>query len=296
MGFPANRLAFFIGISLLLGTTGATGGGAPFAVLVSYLNWRNATLILGAIGLLIALIVWAITREPRIEPKSSRNLVNPKAEVQISVLRSMVTILRNSQTYVFGLYGGLMYVPLSGFADLWGVPYISTLYEVDRMAAAGSVSLFYVGVGAGSPLVCWLSDRLESHKNIMIWGGVFLVFIFASIIYVPRIPFVFTYVLFFLGGVFASCQFLAFASVCEINSNKASATASGIHNMMCMVSGIIFQPVIGKLLELHWKGEIQKSGGPLYTHADYIFALSIIPVCVVIATVLGFWMKETYRK
>lgn len=296
LGFPANRLAFFIGISMLLGTTGATGGGAPFAVLVSYLNWRNATLILGAIGLLIAIVVWAISREQRVEPKSLESSASSKTEVQISVLRSMAIILKNPQTYLFGFYGGLMYVPLSGFADLWGVPYISTLYDVDRMAAAGSVSLFYVGVGAGSPLACWLGDRLESHKNIMILGGVCLAFTFAAIIYVPYIPFIFTYVLFFSGGVFASCQFLAFASVCEINSNSASATASGIHNMMCMVSGIIFQPVIGKLLELHWEGGIQEGGGPLYTHADYIFALSIIPICVVIATVLGFWMKETYRK
>jgi sugar phosphate permease len=296
LGFPANRLSFFIGISMLLGTTGGTGGGAPFALLVSYLNWRNATLVLGAVGLLIAVVVWAITREQRIQPTSLANSNTSGIEAQISIFTSMATIFKKPQTYLFGLYGGLMYVPLSGFADLWGVPYISNLYDVDHMVAAGSVSLFYVGVGAGSPLACWISDRLQSHKNVMIMGGVCLAFTFGAIIYVPHIPFMFTYVLFFLGGVFASSQFLAFASICEINTSNVSATASGIHNMMCMISGIIFQPVIGKLLELHWEGALQDSGSPLYTQADYVFALSIIPICVVIATLLGFWMKETYRK
>jgi sugar phosphate permease len=294
--FPANRLAFFIGMSLLLGTTGATGGGAPFAVLVSYLNWRNATIVMGVIGLILALLIWVIIRKQKPPLAFSQNLPTTDAQEQISILEAVTAILKNPQTCLFGLYGGLMYIPLAGFADLWGVPYISAIYEVDRTVAAGSVSLFYVGVGAGSPLVSWLADRVQSHKNIMIVGGALLTLLFCIVIYVPYIPFTLTYVLFFLGGVFASCQFLAFVSICEINSNNLSATASGIHNMMCMISGVIFQPVIGHLLDLHWDGVLQESGSPLYTKADYLFALSIIPICIVTASVLGFWMKETYRK
>lgn len=294
--FPPNRLAFFIGMSMLLGTTGGAGGGAPLAALVSYMDWRDATMVLGCVGIIIAVVAALVVRDRPGNLASFGDKRKEGKKFPASILNSISAILKNSQTYLFGLYGALMYTILSGFTDLWGVPYICTVYGVDNTTAAGSISLIYVGIGLGSPCFSWIADRLQSHKRLMMMGAALLGALVTGIIYLPHVPFSATYGLFFLCGVFASSQFLAFVSVCEINASDSSATASGVHNMMCMMSGVIFQPVIGYLLDLSWNGAFRADGMPLYTQEDYQFALSIIPISIAASGILTLFMKETYVK
>ena len=60
-----------------------------------------------------------------------------------------------------------------------------------------------------------------------------------------------------------------------------------------MLGGLIFQPVVGFLLDYH-TGTNGAGAIPVYTPADYTYALSVVPIGLMLAIVLTFFLKETY--
>ena len=62
-----------------------------------------------------------------------------------------------------------------------------------------------------------------------------------------------------------------------------------------MASGIIFQPLIGKLLDLSWDGTMI-NGVAAYSSGNYFFALATIPLSLVLAAGISLTVKELYPK
>ena len=52
-----------------------------------------------------------------------------------------------------------------------------------------------------------------------------------------------------LAGIVNAGQALTFPMICYLHDKKLSAGATGFHNMITMISGIIFQPLIGRVLD-----------------------------------------------
>ena len=62
-----------------------------------------------------------------------------------------------------------------------------------------------------------------------------------------------------------------------------------------MLGGVIFHPVVGKLLDRHAAVEIvMQNGIPVYSAGDYTYALSVIPISLILSIALTFFLKETY--
>ncbi|MGB0935396.1 MAG: MFS transporter, partial [Alphaproteobacteria bacterium] len=278
--FIPQRLGLIIGLSMLAGTVGATSGYAPLAILIDLTDWRTTVMILGCICILISMGALFVIRDRKSDS-------DDQGQEKASVFDGLITILKNPNTYLFGLYGSLMYLPLAAFADLWGTPFLLQAYDVTPLEAAGSISMIYLGIGAGGPITAFLAEYFQSYKRLMVKGAALTLIMYSFIIYYPHLPFIFTYGLFFLTGILSSVQFFAFACVCELNPRCASATASGMHNMMCMISGILFQPIVGKLLELWWDGTVV-AGAPSYSTDNYFNALAVIPASVLLAVIIGF--------
>ncbi len=304
--FEPRQMPTLIGWTMLIGPIGgAVGTGTPFAWLVHYTSWREATIILGYAGIVLILLAWTFVRDHNKNPTAPG--YTDKSLSQPSLRESFTLIFRNPQTYWYALYGGLMYVPLSGFADLWGVQYVMHSYHIDKITAAGFVSQFFIGIGIGGPISAWALKRIQSYKITFFFGSMMTTIVFMLILYVPLpvlqplfvLPMNITIhvfdVLFLSAGAFATVQFFAFACIVYINSTQVSGTASGIHNMACMMSGVIFQPVIGLLLDWSWDGTMQ-DGSPVYSAADFSFALAIIPLCLLVASLVSLKLKEVYPR
>lgn len=292
--FSSEKLAIFVGFTLAIGTAGGTSGGLPLAMLVQATNWQTTIYILAGISLVLAIIIWLVIADEQPSHKKRAQNVSHKPLFSLKdITASILEIMKNPQTWLFGAYGFLMYIPLSGFADLWGVPYLMQAFNVEREVAAGALSTFYVGVGIGGPLWSWILTFFKSYRRSMIVSA-FVTFLFLSmVIYFPHLPFSAVYSLFFIAGAASSGQFLAFASVADINDRDRAATASGVHNMLCMFSGILMQPVIGAVLDFVWNGE-RIAGTPYYSLADYHLALSIVPLSLVLAGLCVILIRETY--
>jgi sugar phosphate permease len=280
--FPLNKLSFVIGCTIFIGTSGAVGGGLPLSLAVSYFGWRSAMALLALLTLGIFLFSFVFLKDV---PVGSDKKV-PEPSKACSIGEGILIILKNPQSWVLGIYGILMYVPLAVFADLWGVPFLKEVYHLDEMKAPGFVSLIYVGMGICAPLAYLALRFFKSYRKCLLFSSVLSTILFVLLYFYGGSSEILLGLLLFGIGCALGGQFLAFPVVCEVNPSHLSATASGVQNMICMCSGLIFQPTVGWLLEL-----TGASGGG----RNYLLALSVVPVSTLLSCFLFFFIRETYQ-
>lgn len=291
--FSPQRLGLIIGMTMMIGTMGGIFGGLPLSELVEHVGWRTSVQGLSVFGLILAIYAYTVIKENHHSPYQVQVDHSDKHWL-VPVVDALKDILTNKYTYISGLYGGMMYVHLSGFADLWGPTFVSQSYGEDMSLSAGAVSMIYFGVAFGAPLAALMADYFKSYRIVLFIGAVGAGLLFTANLYLVHLPFDYLYPMYFFIGIFSGSQFLCFAAVCSGNCHSKTGAAAGIHNMMCMASGIIFQPLIGYLLDYNWDGKTV-ANTPIYAASDYNLALMVIPASLAIAALACVFMKETYR-
>ena len=281
--FPANKLGMVIGVSMLVGSAGAVSGGAPLAIMAGYLGWQESMLILAFVGLLIALASWLVVSDHSRSP-------NLEAE-DLPIFEALKIILCKPQTYVFAIFASLIYLALSIFADLWGPYFVSQVYGISDIEAAGVVSTIYIGFGFSGLLTAVVAKKMQSYKQPMIYGAIVTLIGFSAIIYFPIFSIEVLCIILFFVGLFLGSNIFSFACVCELNPKSISGTASGVQNTFQMVSGIICQPLVGHLLKYFHQGS-----GSEHSVLEYQYALSVVPIAVFLALLMTFRMRELYPK
>jgi len=284
-----KQLGIVIGLTFALGTTGAAIGGFPLELLVSEIGWRNSLKILGIIGAAIGFLILIIAKDT---PPNRATKVAEK-EDEPHILAGLLQVVLTPQAWLIAFYGMLMFVPLIIVGDLWGVSFIEKVYDVEEKIAAPVVTAMFVGIAMGSPMFAMFSDRFDTRRTPMIISAAVTMALYLIIILVHGIPMPMMYVLFFLVGFFFTGQCLCFASVCEIMPIAASGVAVGFTNMIIMLFGVIWHPLVGLLLDFSWEGE-KVDDVPFYTADDFRFAFLIIPACLGLALLLTQVIRETH--
>jgi len=65
--------------------------------------------------------------------------------------------------------------------------------------------------------------------------------------------------------------------------------------MLVMLGGMLFQPLVGILLDISWRSMPRYlSHLHVYTSMDYQYALSILPFGILISAILTLFLRETY--
>lgn len=290
--FPRKRFALFTSITMGLGLIGATFGGKPFAMLVNLYGWRSSMMMMAVLGGVIVIMAWLIIRDKKRLPKKS--ITSANTQQKTSIFEGLKIIASNPQCWMIGVYGCFMLLPVSAFAELWGVPYLMQLYGVSNDVASFSTIMVFIGMAIGCPLSAWIADILQSHKKIMAWSALLTSVLFATIVYGPTLPLNLVSVLLFMTGLCAGGQILYFAAVKELNPARISATTVGFTNTLVVTSAIIFQPLLGVILDYVWDGMSTADGTPIYTLAAYKTALLPVSVCMLIAWGIMTQVKETY--
>lgn len=290
--FPPEKLALVVGYTMLAGTFGATFGQAPLAYLINIFGWRQALLyVVVPIGLLLAGGIWLFVKDT---PPGGPLVPSASADTTLmSLFKHLKEISVNYQIWALGLYGALMYFPILAFVDLWGISFLMKLYDIDNVTAGSITTMYYIGIGVGSPVMAILSDYFRTRKVPMIIGAFLSIFFNGLIIYMPNMPFSAMYGLLFAAGVAFSVQPLIFASVCQLTSLESNGTVISFTNMIVMILGLVIQPLIGWVLDLVWTG-IRHNGIPHYEVVDYQFALLSLPLSLVFVLLLMPFIPETF--
>lgn len=278
--FAHKYFAVSAGIVQLAGCLGSIVGLAPLAAVINHVGWREAMITTGLVTFGLTIIYWLFIRDGHTKHKPTK---------QHSEWKNIKTILRMRQMWWIALCGLVSWVPVATIGALWGVPYLMKVFNWSNTQAGQLCTLFWIGLGIGSPLIGWLSDKTQSRCQPMLWC--FSAAIIASIILFKAsilAPWMVGTGLFMLGFS-ASVQALSFGIVKDIVPPTMFGTASGINNMAAIIGGAISQPLVGFMLDWHWSGQ-RMHGVPVYSLHNYHLALLIVPIAAIIG-ISTVWLK-----
>ncbi len=285
--FPPHRFALLSGLTLMLGMAGAVGGQGPLAALVAAAGWRQSMAAAAVFAMVLAAAIWLVVRD---RPAAQ---AEPPESPPGGLLRGLMGVLGNRQSWFVSVFGGCMSGPMLAFGALWGVPYMAQAYGLERPAAAASVSLMMVGWGIGAPLSGWFSDRIGRRRAPMLLGAGGALASIGAVIYLPGLPLPAAQVLLLVNGIFSGAMILSFATAREHNAPEAAGAALGFANMASMAAGALFQPLIGGILDLRWDGRMA-DGARVYSVDAYQVAFLTLLACGVGAVVATLLSRETH--
>lgn len=283
--FTSDELVKIVAFVLVLGSIGSAIGGRPLNMLVEAMGWQSTLVILGCVGLVVTYFVYLTVGRAK-EPVSYSNSVN--------VLDGIKQVIKRPQAWLIAMYGMFMYSPIIIYGTTWGVPFVKTVSQVTEGTAALVLTSMVIGAAVGSPIFAYYSDHISQRIRPMIMGAILGLIIELIIVFCPGLSLNMFFVLFFLVGFCYTAKTLSFTAVCEIMPPSCSGVAVGFLNTLTMGAGIIFHPLIGKLLDMSWDGTME-NGLRIYSEWDYRFAMVVLPICIGSALLLMMFIKETHH-
>jgi MFS family permease len=290
---PPERFGFISGAVLMLGMIGAMIGDVGLSALVQTEGWHMTTYISSAIGVVLMITLWLSIRDKN---PAQRARASAKGRATFKVLfRGLFKAMKNPQMWIIGAIGCFLYLPLSAFAELWGVPFLEQAHHISPDHASLVNSMVFLGWGIGGPLVGMFSDFIQRRRAPILVGSLLSAAMITIALYVPGLGETSLSVLFFLFGMFNSVQVLSFALAHEVNDHRIAGTAIALTNMFVMLGGVLFQPLIGVFLDKLWSGAMLH-GAQVFSNGNYEIALAVLPISMLISAALAFALKETYCK
>lgn len=297
---PENRLALVAGLTSALGTIGGMIGDNAVSALVDKMGWQWADSLLAVFGLFLTFSLWFFIHVHKQNTKSGGTINTFKRN-----LLDLQLILRNKQIWLNGFYGCLVYLPTTVFAELWGIPYLCHAHAMTESEAGFVNSLLFCGFMIGAPMMGYISDRIQRRKKPMVIGAIGAALMMIILLYVPNLSFLTVNILVFVLGLFYSAQSIVFAVGRELSPNEAAGTAIAATNMFVMLGAMLLQPLIGRLLD--WSAWIHHASSEVltkipmkhiiqYSPEDYRLAMSIVPIGIVIAAILTYFIRETHAQ
>ena len=284
-----KHIAKVMGLVLLMGTAGASLGGVPLELLVNKIGFTNTMYTLGLLGLGIAVLVFlVVSNHPPIDHHDEiEDIYNNEHP-----LTDLKRLVKSPQIWLLSVYGMCMYLPITIMGVAWGVSFLTRTTGESELVAASIVSSMFIGAACGSPFFAFLSDTIKSRRKPMIFGPCVTAAIWFTVFLVD-LPLYALYPLFFVAGFSYASKSLSFVSACESMPLKMSGVTIAFVNGIVMTTGIIFLPIIGKLIRSHWDGTMV-NGIPYYSSGDYQFALMLVPIMISISLILALFTKETH--
>ena len=157
--FSPKQYAFVGGMLATAAMAGAVFGQAPLSFLIKLIGWRTCLYMIGLVGFVLATLFLLTVRDKPV--KMHENVHTPIA------LSDVLGLLKCKQNWLLTLYSGLAFSPIAVFGGLWGNPFIQQAYHLNSTESAFMVSLVFIGLGIGSPLLGILSDWLENRRVVM---------------------------------------------------------------------------------------------------------------------------------
>lgn len=248
--------------------------------LLDKFGWDYVIYTFSAFGCLLALLLFFVT------PSN-----DAQGSISDNILQDLKTVLFNKHIILISFFGGLMVGPLEGFADGWAKAFLCEMYQMTGDLASSLSSLMFIGIGAGAFFLAYLLEKCPNrHCEVIIAcsfamiASFFLLFTRAGGLYVV-LP-----ALLVIGFASGYQVITIYKAISYVNNNLVGL-ATAVSNMIVMVFGYFFHVGIAKIVDLYWDGMIIQ-GNPVYGAGLLVKAISIIPICLLLAAFGFVWLKK----
>jgi MFS family permease len=284
---PRRYFSLATGLMTALGMCGLMYGGIKITALATVLPLPQVLMLTVFMGAILTLLIFFVVRDAPGE-----------THIQQQTLRVFFSqvwrVLISREVWLIGIVGASLYTSLSVFGELWGKSYLEQAHNLTKIQAAKGVSAMFLGWAVGAPLGGYLSDRTGRRAAFLIGGAFFALLCISAILYFSHLPYAILMILLFLYGVFSGTEIIAFVMAKETSGAELSGTVFAVINMIVTLGGVIFQPLVGYLLDFY-SNKAMLTGAVVYTASDYQRALLVLPLSLIAVIVIGFFLKDTCR-
>jgi MFS family permease len=272
--YPLKQFAFMIGLSETLGFITTMLGMVALGALVSQWGWRGFINSAGLLGLVITYLT----------------LKHIPANTQLPLIRQsyhqqLLTILINKKAWINGIFVGLSFTVVTVFGALWAVPFIEVKLNCGLKDASTLTAMFFLGTALSCPLFGFLSARLAKRRPLILCSCLSTTILLLTLIYIPIQTYTYVAILMFFIGICCGAYMLAYTVANELAPVHSLSTCTGFTNTLAVVTTPLFQPLIGYLLDV-------SNGTGIYTIKDYQNGLLLIPLSLLLAGMLVFFLPE----
>ncbi len=287
---PRKYFAMVAGFCTALGMIGAMSGSILMTKFISVTGWQQSFYSSAFIGVILAIVLWAVIRD-----KSDREITKLGRDSHrgMTLWSELLEVIKSKQLWINGIIGCLTFLPLTAFAEFWAVEYLKKLGLDKEYAAIGS-SMVFLGYAIGGPLWGTVSDLVKSRKKPLMFGAITSA---ATAFALLHTDFKSVYMLFavlFILGFFASAQILVFAVGEDTCRPGMSATTVSFTNFLVMLGGMRLQPLVGDIIDR--LQTVNAQGEVMYSIEQFRTALLIMPLGLLLAAILCFFLRETYKE
>jgi len=281
---PHRYSGLFIGLSAFVGTLGPMLAAGPLETLSENGNvgWRYLFLFLGIIGFALSGVIWLFVENNHLESEKYTILLRPE-----NMRRRLFGLFSRSQPLYIVIFSACVYFSIEYLSENEGRSFL-LLKNCSPSFASYIITVSWLGYALGSPILGLLSDFFERRRIFLIFSAACGIFA-AAIITLSTNHFI-VMGAFFLLGVSASGQGIAFALIAEQFKKKFVALAFGFNNAIGCIISSVAAPFMGWLLDYS-----KKDCSAMLQ--DYYFSFSIIIIFLLIALTISFvFIVETYCK
>lgn len=281
---PRKYFSLVAGLITTLGMFGLMFGEIKITQWSMIMGWEHVLMLIAFIGSVLSLLMLLLVRDG---PTDYQPNNYPLPEFFQNVLK----VLMSPEVWLIGFVGACLYTSLSVFGELWGKTYLEQAHHLTKVEAAKTISAVFLGWGIGAPMAGYLSDSTGYRVLPLVIGAILSLICISVVLYCPGLSYVSLNIFLFLYGFFSAIEIIIFIMAKETSGVELSGTVFAATNMIVALGGVVFQPLVGELLDTFGDSGIV-GGEHIYTLVDYQLALSILPLSLLLVTILAFFIKE----
>lgn len=289
--FRKREFAMMTGILMAMGGIGSLTAATPLALLSNQIGWRYSFVLVGVFTLILAVLVRIFVRNRPADmgwpSPIETSLSDPPSIGLMEGFRKVITSLWFWPVAIWFFFDcGIFF----SFGGLWGGPYLTQVYGLSKAQAGQILSMFAIGMIAGSPLQSFFSGNVfHARKPVLVLSSFATLCITALLaFYTDKIPVAGLYILCLGMGIFTSAVVvIGFTATKELFPVQIAGTATGLVNLFPFAGGAVFQHLLGFLLER--QGSVEGK----FTLAGYKDAFMVLFLCGVATFLSSLFIRET---
>jgi len=245
-----------------------------FTLALEVYSWNDIYHVLAVFGFALFVLSILIVKTP----------ATYKRGRPLSLAKSLAVVLKNKQLWLCTIAAAASFGVLLAYASFWYAP-IQQFYQVANTQAVIVSGMIFFGIGIGTPLLGYLSNRAKSRVKIIHLSLVLGTMALLLGIYLPHYDIqtlAIIKVVSFLIGFLLSGSMLFYTIASELSKDNTRGVAISMVNTAVFLVNtlLLFLPYIFVTV----------------FSTQFFTNLWILPICILFAVLLVSFVKDTYSK
>lgn len=284
---PRRYFSLVAGLVTTMAMLGLVYGEIKITQMAAMMGLNYVLYLMVIFGAILTVLIFLFVKDAPNKPQLKHQ---PLREF----FKNVFQVLVSPKVWLIGLVGACLYTSLSVFGELWGKTYLDQAHNLTKMESASLISAMFLGWAVGAPIAGFYSDWSQRRILPLVVGAMLALICISMVLYYPGLNYYSLALLLFLYGLFSATEIIVFVMAKESCGIQLSGTVFAVANMIVCLGGAIFQPLVGKLLDVFGDSHIC-NGEHVYSVVDYQIALSILPLSLCMVMITAFFLKDERR-